>query len=305
MIGGDGNDTFFWNEGDGSDLISGGNGIDTVQFSGASQGIEKISLSFSNDLFLTRTDTAVVPSLNTITLQMSSIESIFMAGVEGNEQFIVGNLNGSGLQNITISAGSGNDLLDGRTSLVKFAANGDLGNDILLGGSASDQLIGGFGNDALFGSSGNDTLTGISDGDFTTTPGRGEQDVLLGGNGADIFVLGDRKGVNNSARFYYNDGDNAFDGGNNIFTGMDGVSDFARIVDFRFGEDKIRLAGSPSEYVLRPVSGSLGGGSAIAGDVGIFKTRSFFLNPDELIAVVNDTGVFMNSLNNTNQFQFV
>lgn len=304
MIGGSGNDLFFWNEGDGSDLMAGDSGFDTVQASGASIASERFFLSFSNDLFLTRTDTAPIPSVNNITLQMSSIEDIFVAGVEGNDQLIIGNLTGSSLQKISFSGGNGNDLLDGRTSGVKFAANGGSGNDVMLGGAASDELIGGFNSDALFGFSGNDTLTGISDGDFTNTPGRGEIDVLLGVGGNDLFVLGDRKGINNSARFYYNDGDDAFDGGNNIFTGIDGVGDFARIVDFEFGRDKIRLAGKASDYVLRPVSGSLAGGSA-TGDVGIFKTRNFFLNPDELIAVVQDVGVFLNNLNNSSQFEYV
>ncbi len=301
MFGGIGNDLFFWNEGDGSDDIFGGAGIDTVSVAGSSIASERFFISFSNDLFLTRTDTAAIPSVNNITLRMSSIEKIFVAGVEGNDQFVIGNLTGSNLQELSFSGGAGNDFIDARTSNVKIIGEGDSGNDIILGGSAFDSLTGGTGNDTLSGGGGNDTLLGVGTG--SSSPGRGEIDALIGGAGADTFILGDRRGVNNAARVYYDDGDNTFDGGNNIFTGMDGVSDFARIFDFTPGQDRISLVGRASDYVLRPVSGSLGGGNA-AGDTGIFKARSFIFFPDELIAVVNDVNNSLN-LNNSSQFNFV
>ncbi len=301
MFGGSGNDTFNWIEGDGSDDIFGGIGIDDFSFSGSSRSGDKFSLSFSNELILNRTDTSPTPLISNITIKMSSIEKIFVAGVEGNDQFIVDNIFGSGLQQISFSGGSGNDLLDARNTFAKIIGEGDFGNDTLLGGNFSDSLTGGTGIDVLFGFDGNDTLLGASTG--SVAPGRGEADVLFGGNGTDTFILGDRRGVNNAVRVYYDDGDNTFDGGNNIFTGMDGVSDFARIMDFRLGEDRIRLAGQASDYVLRPVSGSLGGGSA-AGDMGIFKARSFLFAPDELIAVVNDVDNSLR-LSNTTQFNFV
>ncbi len=301
MFGETGNDTFNWIEGDGSDDIFGGIGIDDFSFSGSSRSGDRFSLSFSNELVLNRTDTSPTPLISNITIKMSSIEKIFIAGVEGNDQFIVGNITGSGLQQLSFSGGAGNDFIDARTSGVKVIGEGDFGNDTLLGGRAGDSLTGGTGDDNLFGGDGSDTLLGASTG--SVNPGRGERDILIGGGGFDTFILGDRNGVNNAARVYYDDGDNTFDGGNNIFTGMDGVNDFARIFDFTSGQDRIRLVGRADDYVLRPVSGSLSGGGT-AQDMGIFRERSFIFFPDELIAVVNDVGNSL-SLNNSSQFNFV
>ena len=73
-----------------------------------------------------------------------------------------------------LAGGGGNDWLSG----------GD-GNDILIGGEGDDTLRGGDRNDLLIGGAGDDTL--IGDG------GQAEQgvpDVLIGGDGADRFVLG-------------------------------------------------------------------------------------------------------------------
>ena len=73
---------------------------------------------------------------------------------------------------------------------------------------------------------GNDRLAGVpASGSTAVTLGRGQIDVLTGGLGADTFVLGDARGV------FYDDRTN-----NNL-----GSADYARITDFRSGEDKLQL----------------------------------------------------------------
>ena len=71
-----------------------------------------------------------------------------------------------------LNGGGGNDRLDGQD-----------GDDWLAGATGDDQLFGGRGNDILRGGAGDDTL----DGGSATRDG----DRLVGGNGADVFVLDD------------------------------------------------------------------------------------------------------------------
>lgn len=81
------------------------------------------------------------------------------------------------------------------------------------------------GNDTLTGGDGVDILTGVSrTGTTLDALGRGQVDVLTGGNGADRFILADLRGV------FYDDG----------IAGNLGNSDYALIRDFQVGVDKIQ-----------------------------------------------------------------
>lgn len=316
MLGGAGSDRLFWIDGDGSDNISGGAGIDSVEFTGATTigpngttkpGNDILTLTrdpASDNVFLRRTN------LGPITLKIDTAERININGVEGNDSLTVGSLIGSSVSSIRFSGGDGNDFLNARDNgSATMSIFGDFGNDILLAGNQSDTIEGGAGSDNLFGNNGNDTLIGVNTGDFAT-PGRGEIDILTGGAARDRFVLGDRVGVSGPGRdprrVFYDDGDNNFDGGNNITTGMDGVSDFAHIVDFVSGLDTIQLVGAPNEYVIRDLDprGPLSRGTG-AQDVGIFRPRPNLFAPDELIAIVQDVGSGRLDLNNRSQFVFV
>lgn len=305
MLGGAGNDRLFWIDGDGSDIIAGGAGVDTVTFTGAFTA----SRPNGDNLTLTRnlTSTDVVlqrTNLTPITLKVDTVERFEISGVEGDDRLTVGSLIGTSVSSIRFSGGSGNDFLDARDNgSATMSIFGDLGNDILLAGNQSDTMEGGAGSDNLFGNNGNDVLIGINSGDFVA-PGRGEVDTLIGGAARDRFVLGDR--ASGRARVFYDDGNNDFDGGNDIRTGMDGVSDFAHIVDFVSGLDTIQLAGSPRDYVIRDLdrNGPLSRGTT-AQDVGIFRPRPNLFAPDELIAIVQDVGSGTLNLNEGRQFVYV
>lgn len=318
MLGGAGDDRLFWIDGDGSDNISGGAGIDSIEFTGAStitQPNTGVRVPAGDILTLTLDSAAVSvllrrTNLTPITLKIDTAERININGVEGDDRLTVGSLIGSSVSSIRFSGGSGNDFLDARDNgSATMSIFGDFGNDILLAGNQSDTIEGGAGSDNLFGNNGNDTLTGVNTGD-RATPGRGEIDILTGGAARDRFVLGDRDGVSGPGRdprrVFYDDGDNNFDGGNDIRTGMDGVSDFAHIVDFVSGLDTIQLVGTPSDYVIRDLdrNGPLSRGTT-AQDVGIFRPRSNLFAPDELIAIVQDVGSGRLDLNNRSQFAFV
>lgn len=145
--------------------------------------------------------------------------------------------------NDTITGDTGNDRVFGRA-----------GNDILAGGSGNDTIFGGRGNDTLLGGDGNDSLVGDRNNDLlvggngddqligvslsATTFGQGEVDTLTGGEGADIFFLGD------STRAYYDSG-----------TGGLGLADYALITDFSLTTDFIQLIPRVA-YLVGALSGT-------------------------------------------------
>ncbi|WP_293281417.1 calcium-binding protein [Microcoleus sp. PH2017_36_ELK_O_B] len=176
----------------------------------------------------------------------------FIQGLDGDDR-IFGDNGGAALPsdgNDTIFAGNGNDNVQG---------NG--GNDVLFGGTGNDVLSGGQGNDVLNGEAGSDFLTGGLGND--TLNGFGNQsgsqvDDLLGGGGADTYVLG-----NFSTAFYT------------------ASNQFALIRGFAPGEgDKIQIKGSLSQYTLRKDRDLQLGGSAFDTEILLNGNR---------IAVIQDT----------------
>ncbi len=139
------------------------------------------------------------------------------------------------------------------------------------------NLNGGVGNDTLIGGDGNDVLVGIAP--TMANPGKGEIDILIGGQGRDLFVLGDEM------RAYYNDDllDNP------------GFQDYALIKDLNVGEDRIQL--HRGSYSLG--SSPLGMPSGTA----IYVNES--QNSSELIAIVEDVSVSTLFSNAGISFSFV
>ena len=106
------------------------------------------------------------------------------------------------------------------------------------------------GRDILQGTEGADVLMAVAaDG---AAPGRGEIDVLVGGAGADLFVLGDDRGI------FYDDGDG----------GTSGTGDYAFVWDFEAGEDRIVLAGTADDYLLTTDEPGLAEGTAVWSTAG-------------------------------------
>ena len=99
----------------------------------------------------------------------------------------------------------------------------DIGNDSLYGGKGNDRLEGNEGDDSL-------------DGSDAIALGFLEIDTLLGGGGADLFVLG------SGAQSYY------IGGGN---------SDYALIGDFDSAVDVLQLSGGASDYQQQQQGGDL------------------------------------------------
>ena len=253
--GGEGNDTINGNGGNdsltgwmGNDVISGGIGSDILQ---GGDGLDTLNGGDNADTLKGGND---ADELN------GDGGDDFLQGQDGNDI-----LNG-GDGNDTAGGGAGQDVIDGGT-----------GNDSLTGWTGNDSLTGGTGNDILQGGDDNDTLQGAALDFANPTPGNGEIDTLIGGAGADRFIVGSQFGdFMPSIGVYYDD---------------TGNNDYALIKTFNGAEgDKIVLYNQSSDYTLQENVGGLPAGTAI------------YSGASELIAVVDGvTGMDLNS----NEFSFV
>lgn len=144
--------------------------------------------------------------------------------------------------------------------------------------SIGRTLYGTAGNDVITGTSGNDVIFGIANTNTNNTLGKNSVDVLMGGSGNDLFVLGDARGV------YYNDG----------IASNAGYSDYALIRDFT-ASDKIQLKGGT--YFLSNLNLNGNSGLGLYWDSnasGRYEAR------DEFVCLIQGVASVA-----TNQFTFV
>lgn len=111
-----------------------------------------------------------------------------LVGGDGND-IIYG-----GAGNDVIDVGNGNNIADGGDGSDNIF--GGSGNDILSGGAGSDEIYGGAGDDILTGGAGADYIQGDDStaGDETIDGNVylvTSDDVLVGGDGNDTFIIGD------------------------------------------------------------------------------------------------------------------
>ena len=135
---------------------------------------------------------------------------------------------------------------------------------------AADRVLWGTtGSDIITGSTGNDRISGVlAHGTSAKAMGASQIDVLTGGSGADVFVLGDKRGL------FYNDRIN----------GNLGIGDYARIRDFTSGVDKIQLFSA--SYLT---SASQGNTSLYWDRNSNGKLNLTGSNQDELIAIFTNS----------------
>jgi len=210
---GAGDDTFVWNPGDGSDIIEGQAGLDTMLFNGANIN-EKIDLSANGPRLRFTRDVAA------ITMDTDGVEQVNFNALGGSDVINVHDLSGTDVTEVNLNLLSSVGTGDGAPDAINIdGTNGDdvanvvgdasgisvlgLAAQVNIVGSepandrltinvlAGDDVIeasglaaggiqfagnGGDGDDILIGSAGDDTLTG----------GAGD-DVLIGGPGFDVL----------------------------------------------------------------------------------------------------------------------
>ncbi|MEO1591743.1 MAG: matrixin family metalloprotease [Cyanobacteria bacterium J06632_22] len=139
--------------------------------------------------------------------------------------------------------GPGEDRVYGQNGNDKIYAGAN--NDRAYGGSGNDLLVGQAGSDWITGQRGNDQLIGVDPN--SARAGINEKDTLIGGEGADKFVLGDRQ------KAFYNDGRSGI-----------GLQDYALIKDLNIAQgDKIVLHGNRNNYLMGRATVNGKQGSAI------------------------------------------
>jgi Ca2+-binding RTX toxin-like protein len=217
LLGDNGNDTL--NGGNGFNQLNGGDGYDVVQVVGEGDILFNFGKPFN-------------------VYQENVVEY-------GNNVAVLSNI-----EQVQIVGGDNDDFVLAIDASVAIEVEGKGGNDAILGGIFNDTLEGGTGDDLIRGNDGNDLLQG------SNLSHSVEKDTLLGGGGADTFVLATSNGS-----LYLGDG-------------------FATILDFKWWEgDKIQVVGSMSDYQLDMTQNFSGN---LALDTAIYRGN-------DLIAVVQDT----------------
>ena len=212
-------DVFRWDPGDGSDVVEGQDGLDTLLFNGAGVA-ENIDISANGQRV------RFFRNIASITMDLDDTEKIFFQALGGVDNVVVSDLSGTDVtevvtdlaaaiggtagdgaaDTVTVDGTNGDDVVvaqgqDGSATVLGLAALvrvehaepdrdrltvlARAGDDVVLaGGLAASAILfaadGGDGDDILVGGSGGDALSGAA-GD----------DVLVGGPGADQLSCGD------------------------------------------------------------------------------------------------------------------
>jgi Ca2+-binding RTX toxin-like protein len=218
---GAGDDTFVWNPGDDNDILEGQDGFDRMVFNGANIA-EEITISANGGrVIFFRNVASVTMDLNDVegidftarggadliavndlsgtdvtevNLNLESFpgsgagdgaaDNVIVHGTNGDDvALVVGdaagtsvlglaavvNITGAEAANdrLTINALAGDDVVEASglaAGAIQLTANGNDGNDVLIGGDGADVFTGGAGDDVLIGNGGIDILDG-GDGD--------------------------------------------------------------------------------------------------------------------------------------------
>lgn len=232
MIGGAGNDTYIVD--DSGDIIYeyAGGGIDTVETVGSYSlqsrpHLENLTLLGGVSFGYGNNANNVIDARNA--RRLSNGQAVKLRGEGGND--MIRGVDSFGTTD-EIRGGSQSDTLYGNAGHDRLYGDNDM--DFLYGGRDNDTLIGGGYTDSLRGDGGDDLLIGNSN--KAVSDQGPEYDALWGGFGRDTFVLGNFFGV-----FYRDAG-------------------YATLKDFVPFIDKIRVAGSKSDYRLRE-GNFIGGGN--------------------------------------------
>ena len=206
---------FQWDPGDGSDVVEGQAGIDTMLFNGS-------NTSENFDILANGGRVLFLRNIANITMDLDDVETIRLNALGGNDNTVVGDLTGTDvtkvaidlaavingkagdgtLDSVAVNATNAGDkvtiasdgkaiVVDGLSAQVTIAhadaadrlvINGLGGDDLidasgLKAGKIDLQIFGGLGKDVVVGGAGNDTVNG-GDGD----------DVALLGAGDDVFI---------------------------------------------------------------------------------------------------------------------
>jgi len=136
---GAGNDVFIWNQGDGSDKVEGGSGLDELLFNGAA-GAEQFTLSSSDGhALLTRVQGNIVMDLH-------GVENLTLNPLTGADTITIDDPSGSGLTDIDLNLGfdGANDTININDDDHVSVVNNGNGNLTISGVSGATVHVTGF-----------------------------------------------------------------------------------------------------------------------------------------------------------------
>jgi RTX calcium-binding nonapeptide repeat (4 copies) len=196
---GAGDDVFQWDPGDGSDIVEGQAGTDTLRFFG-SNAAENINILPNGGRVLFLRDVA------NVTMDLDEVETIDFRALGGADNIVVADLSGTDVTRVDLDLRGPNGGGDGAADNVTvsgtngddvFGAAGDAGGVSVFGLQAAVDLFHAeVANDRLTlnGLGGNDVIDATSleaDGIQLTLNGGLGDDVLIGGEGDDLINGGD------------------------------------------------------------------------------------------------------------------
>jgi Ca2+-binding RTX toxin-like protein len=271
---GDGDDVFQWDPGDGSDIVEGQAGFDTMQFNGSAIN-EIIDISANGGRVRFTRDIA------TVTMDLNGVERIDFNALGGADTVKVHDLTGTDVTQVVVNlAGTlGGSTGDGAADqVIADATNGD--NQISITAAAGAVSVSGLPAALTINQAeATDTLTvqGLGGNDFINATGfptsamklvldgGAGDDTLAGGAGADVFFGGDGNdivagrqgddraflGAGNDT-FVWNPGD-----GSDIVEGGDGTDGLGfrgaavnEIMDISANSGRVRLTRDVANIVM-------------------------------------------------------
>ena len=170
-----------WNNGDGSDLMVGGEGVDTAVANGGGADEAFSLVDAPEGVRFERTN------IGPFALDIRETEIVELNAGAGTDVFDASGMTDAGVS-VRASGGEGDDeLLGGAGDDV---LDGEAGDDFLQGGRGADLMRGGDGNDAMRWNNG--------DGSDRMIGGAGDDiaQIFAAGDGVDVFeITGDAEGV--------------------------------------------------------------------------------------------------------------
>ena len=214
---------------DGDNIITVSSGVDVVN---AGNGTDRLIVDYGAATAPITGTLVNVTDGGTHAVTFTGVENFTISTGSGNDTLTVAdgfNVLSTGAGNDTITAGNGHNLIDG-----------GIGNDTITAGNGANTIDGGAGNDTIVAGNGGNTING-GDGDDGITTGSGN-DVVNAGLGNDTVITG---------------------AGNDVTTVNGGID----TVDSGSGTDRLIIDYSSS---TTNVNGGVTGGTLAGGYDGAF-----------------------------------
>jgi Ca2+-binding RTX toxin-like protein len=237
---GAGNDTFIWNPGDGSDIVEGASGTDTLLFNGSNVG-ETMMLSANGGR------ARLFRDVGNITMDLNSMEHIDIAARGSADNITVDDLAGTGVRQVAVdlSGTPGSGTGDGATDTV--TVNGTSGDDHITVSTSGNSAV-------VSGLAAKVTITGAEAGDRLVINGLDGNDTVTfaaaSGAETDVFLDGTRVGVNQV--------------GSTVITDLANVENLA--INGTSGDDVIRAGNGIAALTNLTINGGAGNDTIFGGD---------------------------------------